>query len=240
MRNCVVVSAQTMQGMAKLAYASHSAFCARTGSDYVVYYHDNACCEMDTADGYNYRTFNKFDLSELFTIYDRVLRLDVDTIVLPSCPDLFQLPAGRVYCSFEDLGSRRESRLEEIERAKQVLGDVPNWGSGYFNSGVLLVDAAHQQMFQVNVGSKELAELGPFKEQTLLNWNARKCGYSIQDLGPKFNRTRAVKDVCPVSDAWILHFAGPQKWKSWKMRVGRLVGALPGASARRRKKRDRA
>jgi hypothetical protein len=52
---------------------------------------------------------------DLLGDFDRVLVLDIDLLIMPNCPNLFQLvPQHMIGTIFEDVGSRKADRLSRI------------------------------------------------------------------------------------------------------------------------------
>jgi lipopolysaccharide biosynthesis glycosyltransferase len=164
---------------------------------------------------YNYLTFEKNQIYDLFDKYDRVLRLDSDVIIKEDCPNLFHNDVGKFYCVFEDVGSKKNNRKHQIKTIKKTLGDIPDWTEEYFNSGVILCDKIHKESF--NIDSKNIINLnlGDFKEQNYLNWLTRAHEFSIVNLGHKYNHMNFFTEEFKYNkdDSFILHYAGNQKIK---------------------------
>lgn len=171
---------------------------------------------------YNFGTFEKFQVQRFLERYDRILRLDVDTIVAPSCPNIFaQVPADAVGAVDEDVGPKTRHRRSQIKLAKRALGKVKGWRKGYFNSGVVVTSKEHGPVYDLTATDIELAttrDLGPYREQTLLNWKVRRHGHAVYPLDHRYNHlslhTKMGKD--PL-DSYIIHVAGPQEQKLQSM-----------------------
>ena len=169
---------------------------------------------------YNYITFEKNQVYNHIQEYDRILRLDSDTIISPNAPNFFNLNPNKIYVTYEDVGSRKSQRINEIARIKKSLGDIPHWEEGYFNSGVILFSNQHKEVFNLNLDDLK-KDLGPFKEQTYLNWQVRKYDFEVVDLGKNFNHLRIFEEPWCNSnrlEADIIHYAGPQHNKEQKMK----------------------
>jgi lipopolysaccharide biosynthesis glycosyltransferase len=197
------------------ALPSVTNFCTKYNADLLVI--TKSKWNFTIENGYNYKTFEKNQIYDVFEVYDKVLRLDSDVIITPNCPDLFSFESNTFYVSYEDVLSRKSQRLGEIERAKNILGEIPEWKSGYFNSGVILCDSIHRDVFDIEPDEIKSLELGPFKEQTYLNWRVRDAKYNIVNLGSKFNYTGIFTDEGKY-DSWIIHYAGSQNDKVIKMK----------------------
>jgi lipopolysaccharide biosynthesis glycosyltransferase len=163
----------------------------------------------------------KFQIYELFDIYDRILYCDSDILISPRTPDIFKIVPethiGAVYdCADNDELNR--NRNKEIEKAKRSLGDI-NWYEGYINSGVICLSEQHRNVFEDAKQRKKLESI--FCDQTLINYNIKKYGFPIFKLDKKFNAmqingytSQAVNQKNKQfpsrnkEDAFILHFAG--------------------------------
>ena len=188
--------------------------------------------------GYNYGTFEKFQCFNLFEKYDRILRLDADIIVTPSAPNIFEfVPNENIGVVNEDVGRRQRDRRKQIENIKTDMGGlftniempkhIKEWKTGYFNSGVVVASKEHALVFKLNRGIfvrrflSHPKKLGPFKEQTLLNWRVRLADIPLTPLCYKFNHmsmfTEMGKDP---KNSWFIHYAGPQHGKIKKIKKG--------------------
>lgn len=168
---------------------------------------------------YNYNTFEKNQVYHHIEGYDRILRLDSDIIINPNAPNFFELDPNNIYVTYEDVGPRKIERRFEIERLKVSLGNIQNWDEGYFNSGVILFSQRHKEIFNLNLQDLK-KDLGPFKEQSYLNWKVKSLGFELVNLGKDFNHIRSFEEDWSNSNrlhANIIHYAGPQHSKEKKM-----------------------
>lgn len=168
---------------------------------------------------YNYKTFEKNQVYNYIEGYDRILRLDSDIIINPNAPNFFESDSNYIYVTYEDVGPRKVERKFEIERLKKSLGHIKNWNEGYFNSGVILFSQMHKEIFNFNL--EDLGkDLGPYKEQSYLNWKVKSLGFELVNLGKDFNHLQAFEEDWSNSNrlnASIIHYAGPQHSKEKKM-----------------------
>lgn len=170
---------------------------------------------------YNYNTFEKNQVYNHIEGYDRILRLDSDVIISPNAPNFFDSDPNNIYVTYEDVGTRKSTRLQQIQLSKHSLGNVEGWDEGYFNSGVVLFSSHHKEIFNLNLTDLQ-KPLGAFKEQTYLNWQCRKHGFNVVNLGKDFNHTRIFEEPWCGSnrlEAGIIHYAGPQDTKEQKMKT---------------------
>jgi len=215
--NAVVVVNIGRAHLMRWALPSISAYCSRTGARFHPI--NEPRWSLGTHQGYNYGTFEKFQVYELFDTYERILRLDADVIVSPTCPNLFETDPHKVYAVREDRFSRKASRLKQMKLVQQTLGTLPEWTSGYVNSGVVLASREHRRAFRLRNAKKVLRmNLGEFKEQTMLNWRLRYLGFRVVDLGPAFNHMSMFDEHADREKAHILHYAGAHGPKAEAMR----------------------
>jgi len=173
---------------------------------------------------YNYAIFEKFQAQDYVDLYDRILRIDVDILFNPKCPDPFrEFPADKLWGMFEDTGIMMRSRRHEMALVQERLGKIdPPWKKGYFNSGLILASKQHRDLFKLSektLNNLKSLGLGRFREQNIINWRARKLGYDIGNMGYKWNHlhkfTKAGKDPQKSN---VVHFAGKQAGKVQRMR----------------------
>lgn len=200
-----------------LPYAKY--YCNKHNIDLVVV--TESPWQFKQTNKYNYNTFQKYLVYDYFDQYDRILRLDSDIIINPHSPNFFDNPKGNIYVSFEDVGSRKLDRHRQLQNVQKELGKVKNWTEGYFNSGVILCDKKHKSIFKIDIDSIYNFDLGPYKEQTMLNWKVRHAQFPIVNLGSSFNFTRMFEEspfnLDRKKEAHIIHYAGPQQEKVDKM-----------------------
>lgn len=162
--------------------------------------------------GYNFTTYEKNQTKEFFSIYDRILRIDIDTLITPLCPNVFELPQNRVYATLEDVGSRSSDRRNvQMRKIKMALGDIPEWKGNYFNSGVMLVDSCHKSIFEFDK-THLTKDLGNMREQNYVNWNVNKHKIQLCDWSYRYNHMSMFEEPWCGKDrreSYIIHYAGP-------------------------------
>lgn len=183
---------------------------------------DKAFYNLPKRDNYNYLTFEKFQVYNLFNDFDWVLRLDADIIIKPDCPDIFKNKnPNLVYAVREDIGERQKNRLGQIKAIKKDFGAIP-WKNNYINSGVVLSHHKTKKIYKLTNDDLEKIHsrsLGYFKEQNLLNWKINNLNYQVIDLGYKYNYLKAYQDEgYSKNNAYIIHYAGKQSVKEENMR----------------------
>ena len=174
--------------------------------------------------GYNFKIFEKFQAQHFTDKYDRMIRMDVDIVFNPDCPNIFdEFEPGKVWGVFEDSGNRRRDRRRQIVHIQETMGRIePRWSKGYFNAGVILTDKKHSPLYEVSREELNLhikKRLGRFKEQNTMNWRARNLGYEIDNMRYRYNHMSKNTDSGHrQKDSYVIHFAGKQSSKLSKMR----------------------
>ncbi len=181
--------------------------------------------DIKGSDGYNYLTFEKNQIFELFDKYERILRVDTDILISPLCPNVFEMvPREKVGVVYEDVGSRKTNRRKKIIEAQNALGNI-DWTDGYFNSGIIIVSKEHRKLFELteeDIHTILTSGISDFKEQTFLNYRVHRYGFQVHALDFRFNHTRIFSEPWNGSpnrlDSFITHYAGDQKVKARMMK----------------------
>lgn len=148
--------------------------------------------------------------------YARVIYLDADTLVLPSCPDLFaEVPSTHLGVCIESTRNPHSSTL--MTEAYKQLGVT--WSSSnpdrYFNAGVMVISAEHRHMFYLPIQPYTF-----WGDQTQLNYNVHSLDIPVHELSGKFNYQcinpsmrsghASLDNLTPDNrlSAYILHYSG--------------------------------
>lgn len=134
---------------------------------------------------WSYLALMKAAVPFLSGVEDRVLVLDVDTIVCGSLDELWSLPDAPIYMA------REVARQEE-----------------YYNSGVMLMDTDALQVPFREVLKRINEQKYPFGDQDAINEVLKD---RIRTLPPEYNASDWT--VAPKNPVKIRHFAGIQNWE---------------------------
>jgi len=183
--------------MASLTHPTIKSYANRIDADFIVI--NNPVFNIDPG-------FEKFQIANILEHYNRVIFLDTDIIVRSFCPDLFDIVPER------DIGAFIESNYmfwsEEVDQRAAIrgmqeqLGDI-SWNKDYCNTGVLVVSKRHAPIFDINHG-----QVVHLHEQTQLNYNIKKLGFWVHDIGLRFNKMDLVNPGAERFEAYIMHYAG--------------------------------
>ena len=173
----------------------------------------NLTHKTDCTEGDGIRHYRIMKLYDLLDDYDKIVCLDTDTIIQPSCPNLFEVIADdHIGTIFEDIGSRKDQRRLLIAQAQAKFGQV-GWSRGYINNGVFIVSSMHKPIFQ-KINGEYWTGFG--SDDVLLGWQIHKHGFKIHQLGYKFNHMSMFSEPWNRSasrfDSHIIHYAGGAKF----------------------------
>ena len=100
-------------------------------------------------------------------------------------------------------------RWEEFARAQRQRGPLARKPAGYFNSGMMVVDRAHRELFDLKICPPVD---GRWAEQNTFNYHVYRLGLPLQPLEPRCNLlaefTGLWADESKRRQAWVIHYAG--------------------------------
>ena len=144
--------------------------------------------------------YEKWQLFDLLFEYDRIIYLDTDILVVPNCPDLFDIvPIDKIGGFVE---SNYSNRMPWIEVIQDMLGAV-GWREEYLNSGVGVYSYIHRPIFKKPT---RYVYDPVFYDQTLYNYHIKQLRFLVYSIPMEFNRM----DICGTDrlSGFIIHYAG--------------------------------
>lgn len=172
--------------------------------------------------------FEKFQMFKMLSYYDRIIYLDADLIVRKNCPNLFDIvPEDEIGALVESnywIISPDVDHRQRIIEVQKVLGNI-GWTNEYINTGVLVLSKRHKWIFDLRQEQKIIIDL---REQTQLNYNIKKLGYWVHDIGQKFNKMD-FSNPLDRFDAHIIHYAGKgftPEWHNMELKLNRISSDL--------------
>jgi hypothetical protein len=153
--------------------------------------------------------FEKFQLHEQLTRFERLIYADADALLTPDCPNLLDLvPEDAIGAVADDLGAEAWKRQEEMEKAQAKLGRLDAWDGRYFNTGVLVLSACHREFLDP---SRPMPG-GRWPEQTGMNYWSARLGIPRMYLPSEYNLTAGNTADFAEADkrrrGRIIHYAG--------------------------------
>lgn len=144
-----------------------------------------------------YAWVEKLYAIKLLEDYDRVLMMDVDILVTPNAPDIFETypDTNKLYALSDTLYTQNENYegAKEPKRIQAVLGKIKDWPTQgklprYFNTGVVLLSKNKTLSDNFSLDDvKKIFNQVHFIEQTYLDYLCFKHDIPVADLDPKFN-----------------------------------------------------
>jgi hypothetical protein len=159
---------------------------------------------------------------ELLEKYERILVIDSDVVIMPSCPNPFEVvPEDKIGSIYEDKGSREALRQGVIISIQERFGDV-GWEEGYINTGFFVVSRQHSNIFQ-KINDQLWTGFG--YDDALLGYNIHKFGHEVYELPFQFNHmsmhSESWNGEASRFNSFVIHYAGLARFPD--DRSGRVV-----------------
>jgi lipopolysaccharide biosynthesis glycosyltransferase len=140
--------------------------------------------------------------------YKELLVLDCDVLILPSCPNLFEM-GGDLICSPDQAWPTKDDRYKEW--VAKYFPDSTENDHGveglYFNAGILLFRL--EALRTLNLEPPYPDEMG--YDQDFLNMRTSEAGISITWVGEEYNQRNVGDRQWTLANNHILHFVGGGK-----------------------------
>ena len=189
------------QRMLEISGPRMQAYARKIGADFIAI--DK--CESTTPHWEKFKVFN------LLSKYERIIYVDVDTLIREDCPNLFDLVPAADLGLFDERPFTRGREISIYDTCKQYGVTLPRWNGKYFNTGVMVIPRAWKSVFK-----KPVVEEFSFYEQGYLNMRIHeqleRAGNELRvfDLPYRLNRMTCM-DVVTGEDrfaSYIMHYAG--------------------------------
>lgn len=199
----------TVMDWIELTHPIFREYAKKVGADFLVLDESLNCEEAKTGIGdgmWHFRIMKHYDLHSM---YDRIIHLDTDMLLMPNCPDLYEVvPYNSIGTLYEDVGTRKQPRVDCMNNAQNQFGDI-GWNAGYINTGVFVTSECHKDIFQKTEG-KYFTDWGT--DDVHLGYRIKKLGYEVEELGYHFNHMTMFSEPWNNSpnrfDSHIIHYAG--------------------------------
>lgn len=176
-------------------------------------------CSLSTLDiGYE-----KYQLYDILGVYDRCIFFDTDIIVNKKCPNLFEIVEDDALGAFDEsdywMYSQEVDHRERISGIQQYYNINLGWSMQYVNTGVMVLSKKHREAFKIEHGT-----LLDLREQSQLNFNFKKLGFWIQDIGRRYNFMDFLNPTQRF-DSYVLHYAGrgfTDQWHNLPLKIQRM------------------
>lgn len=194
-----------------MAKPGFEAFCARHGCDLVILNERKIRHRLQWRKARVNLHLEKFQIGPLLDVYQRILYLDADILVSPTCPDLFSMVPEKTLGIVPDpAGPQMWKRDEEMARMQAAFGTLESPIPPYFNAGVLILSRTHRELMRFDP-TRLLP--GRWPDQTCLNYFSAKWTLPRTELDPRANFLPGHdgwRNAAKRRAAWIVHYAGPE------------------------------
>ena len=163
--------------------------------------------------------WEKFALQKLLRTYPRVAWIDIDTIIHPKAPSIFEAAPVGHFSAFDEglVFCDRQEQLWKDSAFYGVGGDrIVGWPHKYFNVGVMVVEPSHEPLFKQPKIAKPDSIM---PEQTYLNLRLSESKTPCHDLTSIWNGLHSIHAEDDRARLWIVHYAGWPKTPDWVERV---------------------
>ncbi len=183
--------------------------------------------QADYLQGYGMGHYRIMKLYDLLDEYDRILMIDSDVLIMPSCPNIFDVvPKEMIGTIYEDKGSRAKARSELISAVQRKFGDV-GWSEGYINTGVFVVSKKHKDIFQT-IDGEYWRDTG--FDDVHLGYNIHRLGFEVAELSYKFNHmsmfSESWNNRADRFNSYIIHYAGQAAFNGHHAKSNKLSDRL--------------
>lgn len=187
--------------MAELTHPPMKAYSQRIGADFVCIDQSNSTTPH----------WEKFQIADLLSRYERVLYLDTDLLVRADCPNLFDVVPVNDLGMFNEAPFTLDRKLSLVDACKEYDIRLRGWDGRYWNTGVMIIPRTWKFLFR-----KPAKEAFNFYEQGYINarihQELEKAGNELRvfDLPYKFNRMACMDRFTGEERfaSFIMHYAG--------------------------------
>lgn len=207
--NCVLIIAIGISSITRYSLPTIRSYCSKYNLDFKII--NKAKYSINTGKYPSVR-LEKNQIYDYFDKYDRKLRLDADMLIRKNCPNIFDLvEPGEIGVVSAGNGDMYNLRVRVFNRScKNYLGELNRSILCYFNSGLILCDKIHKDIFKITEDDiKVLQNDFRLREQDFLNWRVCNSDFNIKDLGYRFNHTIHWDNFeNDRYSSYIIHYAG--------------------------------
>lgn len=190
-----IACGEIYERMARITHPSLKAYAKRIGADFAV------ISESERSSPH----WEKFQLYDLLSKYDRIIYLDTDLIVRGDCPNLFEVVPEDSLGLFNEAPFVEDRKWSLWQTAEAYGQTISKWDGNYFNTGVMVVSRRHKHLFR-----KPEKEIFNFYEQSYLNMVIAIEKPKIHKLSYRFNRMTCCDSATGEErhGSYLIHYAG--------------------------------
>jgi hypothetical protein len=167
--------------------------------------------------------YEKMQISNLLTQYDRILYFDTDIIIRSDCPNLFDIiPQTKLGLMNEGRFYGAQNVMPIMQEAcKKFSTSIPKWEGQYYNTGVMVISKIHRDIF-VEPDVEHDTYSGFFHyEQPYLNLKILSENIKVEELSYKYNRMSLMNALTGENmlSSYVVHYAGQRDFKQLKIDI---------------------
>jgi hypothetical protein len=217
---------ETTRELATLTQPSQRAYAARIGAEFIEI--------TESKPQYAYHEFlhyNKWQIFNLFERFERIIYLDVDLLVRPDCPNLFDLVPESHIGGENELLSYRDQAIH-LRSWYEAMGLPPVECHRYLNAGVFVASRCHRDLFKPP--EKIVDSDRSWREQNHFNYRLLVSKTPVTELPQSFNDRHRPQEY--LQNSYVLHYASMEEterriqikhdiaaWKQQSLQVKKLV-----------------
>ena len=115
------------------------------------------------------------------------------------------MPENKVGVIYEDVGFRKNSRLDFINLVQEELGDV-GWKNGYINTGFMVFSKQHRDLFKVDL---DCFWNGLGYDDVHIGYMLHKLDIDVFNLSFRFNHMSMFSEFgFNWLKSYVIHYAG--------------------------------
>lgn len=190
-----ICTGEKYQKLAELTHPTLKSYAEKINADFLVIDKSNKTSSH----------WEKFQIYDLLTKYERILFIDTDIIVRADSPNLFDIVPKDSLGMFDEAPFTPERQYSLMEACKDYNIKLPQWNGKYYNTGVMVISRIHREVF--NHPGKEIFN---FYEQGYLNAIIHKLEIKTFILPYQFNRMTCLDSITGEERfaSYFIHYAG--------------------------------
>jgi len=153
--------------------------------------------------------FRTMRLGELLDHYERIVYVDADCLLNRNIPNILDIvPAEKIGCVLEDVGSQKVERRRVMELVQAQFGSI-GWSDKFINNGIMVVSQVHKPIFQPIDGQYYL---GWMSDIAHISYQIKRFSFEIFELDYTWNHMSMFSEPWNGSpsrfSSKIIHYAG--------------------------------
>lgn len=157
--------------------------------------------------------YGKFKIKNFLKHFDRILFLNIDILVKPNSPNIFEIVEEGSYAAFgEGFHCNANDHLERFQLLKEASENFEisrkdfEFETDYFNSGVFIAEKIHEVLFEMPEDSLYMNDVK--SEQNVINLRIKLNKFKTFSLPIEFNSMNWRWSKNYLDEGFFIHYAG--------------------------------